>query len=127
MRRILFLPLAIASLAGCAAPLSTAASVATSGPVILADRTTLDETAASGPELVYAVGAALAELAVDTGRLKGANASRARVLNRQARTAILAIRDAYRGINSSGLTSAKADLDRAVAGIKTLVASNKGN
>jgi hypothetical protein len=73
---------------------------------VFADRTTLDERAASAAELAYKAARTACELAVDLGTIKGATATRFRELNRQAYAALGKVRAAYRAGNARSYTAA---------------------
>ncbi len=93
-------------------------------PATVADRTIMDEKAASGFELAYATARTLGELAVDTGRLKGERAAQVQMLNRRAYAALQVIRTAYRSGNSDTWLAATADFQAAVGQINSLAKGN---
>ena len=89
-------------------------------PVSVADRTILDEKTLTAVELAYRAARTLAELGVDTGRLKGASAAKAQVLNRKAYAALGVMRSAYRTGNAASWGQAYGEAQGAIAGILAL-------
>jgi post-segregation antitoxin (ccd killing protein) len=114
--KLWIIPLA-ALLASCqtASTIAAAAPVITGGPVVLADRTVMDETAGRSIELAYMAARTVAEIAVDAGLLKGERAAQVQVLNRRAYATVLAARAAYRAGNSDGWLKASREAQAAVA------------
>ena len=140
MRRLLFLPLALAglALASCGALTSTEvgnnstlpapspspiANVECPGNAI-SNATRLDERLALGVEATYTAARTAAELAVDSGRVTGPNATRLRTANRRAYDGLLAVRKAYCAGNQAGYLAAAVSATGAVSAL--LNAANGG-
>lgn len=128
MRSLAFIlaPLVLLVAACAAVPtnLGSATQVALGGPVTISNQTTIDETAGTAIELAYQAAARAAEVAVDAGFVKGADAAKLQAANNRAYQAVLAARAAYRAGNESSWITATAD---AKAAISALLAAAKGS
>jgi hypothetical protein len=109
MKRPLLTAFAALSLVGC-----TTTGVPPS-PESAADRTVVDEQAATDVELAYKGMRLAIELGVDAGVIKGASASRAAELDNKAYQALQVARAAYRAGNSSNYLAALAEARTAIA------------
>ena len=118
--RKLFLGLAAASLALSGCGVARLANLPAS-PAAVANATVLDEQVASGVELAYKAARTLMELAVDTGRLKGARAAQVQAYNRKAYDAVKATRTAYRTGNAAGYFAAAKEARALVAQMLALI------
>jgi hypothetical protein len=116
MKRLLLFAAAL-SVAGCAVP----SLPAPPPPAAYADATTLDESFALQVEGIYRTSRAAMEIAVDGGRLKGANASRAAALDNRAYSAVQAMRAAYRAGNADSYMSAVVEAVSAVNALLSVV------
>lgn len=116
MRRLLVSAVAALALAGCGFNLPQVAT-----PSTVANATVLDEQVGRGAELAYKLGRTVLELAVDTGRVKGATAAKAQDLNRKAYAALLVMRTAYRAGNATGYKQAAAEVGSLVAQLHALI------
>lgn len=124
MRKLLF-----AAALACAPALTACAPMAALGgipasPATVANTTVLDEQVGQGVELAYAAFRTGLEIAVDAGRLKGAAATRAAVLDNRAFAATQAVQAAYRAGNSDGYLAAAKEARAAIA---AALAAIKGN
>lgn len=86
----------------------TAAGVAglPSSPSAVCDRSTLDETGGQLVELGYRLFRTAGELAVDTGKVKGAAATRIRALDNQLYAATVTVQNAYASCNAASYADA---------------------
>jgi hypothetical protein len=105
------------ALAGCG--FGSVASVPPA-PVAVADQTVLDEQAALAVELAYKAARLAAELGVDAGVIRGANAARVAALDNAAYQAVLAARAAYRTGNADTYKSALVQARTSVAALLAL-------
>jgi hypothetical protein len=122
MKRIA-LALAALSLASCGT-LGEVASVASGGPVVVADRVKIDEQVGLTVTLAYTAAARAAAFAISTGLIKDrAQIARIGVLNNRAYQAVLAVRTAYTASNATGYLSA---LTMARQSVADLLAALKG-
>ena len=120
MKKLLVLFAAV-SLTGCAPLL---AGLTPPPPATYADRTILDEQAASGVELAYKAARIAVETGVDGGLIVGENASRFRVLNRQAYAAVQTARAAYAAGNAQTYGAAVAEAKSLINQMLTLTGRN---
>ncbi len=137
MKRLLIATMLLAlSACGGLAPPTTAGAISTAGataadavgvpaPVTVADKTTLDESLGRGANLAYKAARTACEIAVDAGVIKGATATRFRVLNRQAYAAVQAVDRAYATGNARSYREA-VDQAQALAG-QLLTLTGKAN
>lgn len=113
MRKLLFAcALVCAPLAACT---TTGGLAPPPAPATVANATILDEQVGQGVELAYAAFRTALEFAVDTGRLKGAAATRAAALDNRAFAATQAVQAAYRAGNSAGYLAAAKEARAAIA------------
>lgn len=107
MRRILPSLALVAALPGCATfPAS---------PSTIAGSTILDEQDDTSVQLAYKAIRLAMELAVDSGRLKGANAARVSILNDKAFNASQAVHRAYKAGNATDYATAFKQAQEAIA------------
>lgn len=109
---------ALAALALCSCSVAdTAAAVGglPSSPSVVCDKSTMDEQSGTAVELGYALFRTAGELAVDTGKLHGAAATRVKALDNQLFAATQAVQSAYATCNAA---SYKAAIDSANAALK---------
>lgn len=120
MRYLMICAVACLAMTGCTAaqapPPSTVSTVVDVGttvadtylpaPVVVADKTQLDETVGRAVNLAYKGARIACELAVDLGQIKGERAARFQVLNRQAYAAVQAVDQAYRVGNAASYKQA---------------------
>lgn len=92
-------------------------------PVVVADKTTLDESGALGVEVAYKAFRTAMEMAVDAGLLKGAAAERVKGLDNRAYALVGAARAAYRAGNALSYRQA---VDEALAAITSATAAIAG-
>lgn len=124
MFRNLILSLAAAlALSGCSLA-GGALSGLPPAPAAVADATTLDEQAALGVELAYQAARTAAEIAVDSGILKGAAAAKVAQLDQQAFLAVAVVRQAYRTGNAADYGTALGEARRTIT---QLLALTKGS
>lgn len=102
MRALILIAAAGLALSGCSA-LGTGIP---SSPSAVCDKSTLDETGGQLVELGYRLFRTAGELAVDSGKLKGAAATRVRVLDNQLFAATQAVQSAYATCNASSYAAA---------------------
>lgn len=120
MKRLIMLAaLTALSVAACA-PLATTVPVP-SAPVELADKTTLDEQAALSVEVAYRAAVLAAEVAVDSGLLKGEAAARVAVIDQKAYRAVQAVRAARAAGNATNYAAAVVNARTAVDDIVSLI------
>lgn len=87
-------------------------------PAEVADKTILDEQGALSVELAYKAARTVVEVAVDAGLIKGELASTIARLDRDAYSAVLAVRSAYDAGNATSYSSA---IDRARSIISSII------
>jgi hypothetical protein len=103
------------ALAGCATDsVGGALSSIPASPSVVCDRTTIDEQAGTAVELGYALFRTAGELAVDTGKLKGAAATKVRALDNQLFAATVAVQNAYATCNAASYKAAIASANAAL-------------
>lgn len=116
--KLILIPLSLA-LASCT---GSAGLGALPPPAAIAERTVADEQAGQGAELAYKAFRTALEIAVDTGFLKGAAATRAAELDRRAFAALKVARKAYTTANSGdylqAVKNARSAIDAALAAVK---------
>jgi hypothetical protein len=120
--------LAAISLAACAPMTAAPGSAAPPpggvySPSTYADRTIADETAALAFEQGVELAADLGTLAVQTGKVKGANLDRLKRATAVARIAVAGVRSAYASGNSANISDA---ITNARASINAVRAIAKG-
>ena len=131
MRRLILalLPLALAAcgntggtIASTGAPIAAAAADAAGvpPPVVVADRTTLDELGMLAAELAYKAAHTAVEIGVDAGLIRGAPAARFADLDSRAYAALGRVRSAYRTGNATSYASALTEAQAAIAGLLNL-------
>lgn len=108
--------IAALALAGCG-PL---ASTLPPAPAAVADRTTLDESAALTAELAYKAARVSVETGVDAGFIKGATAAKVATLDSAAYAALGKVRAAYRAGNASTYSSALTEARGAISALLAL-------
>src|SRR5688572_27657533 len=102
------------SVAGCSG-LNTAAQVASTSPVEVANRTKLDEQAGITLTLAYTAVSKAAGLAIETGLIKDtALITRLGELDRAAYQAVMAVRQAYLAANSASYLAAMKQANTAI-------------
>ena len=104
----------LAAMLACAPMLASCGVMTTPPPATVANATVLDEQVGQGVELAYAAFRIALEVAVDTGRLKGAAATRAAALDNRAFAATQAVQAAYRAGNSDGYLAAAKEARAAI-------------
>lgn len=111
-RALLFLaPLA---LSGCAG-LSALMTGVPASPAVAANKTVLDEQLLTGLELGYKGWRIGVELAVDMGRIKGAQATRIAEMDRRVYGALAVAEDAYKALNGTSYAAAIKSGQKALA------------
>ncbi|AYJ87681.1 hypothetical protein D3Y57_19305 [Sphingomonas paeninsulae] len=115
MKRMI-LPLLLA-LSACTPPVPISAIA----PAQIASHTTADDIAIRSAEQAYKLSRTIIELGVDSGLLKGANATKAANIDNQAYAALTAARTAYAAFNSPGLLSAASQLSIFADQVQALV------
>ena len=123
MRRIILAVCMALSLSGCGATLPMLAGVP-AAPVVVADRTVLDEKALKALELLYKGARIIAEVGVDAGLIRGELASTFARLDDVAFKALGVARMAYRAGNAESYRQAISEGEEAIAALFTL-ADNK--
>lgn len=128
IRRLILSLALVAALAACdtmnSPPvLATAGEVVAGGPVVIADRVTLDETAGQSVELAYKAARTAVEFGVDAGLIKGESAGRVQLYNRRAFAAVQVARTAYRTGNATSVKAASAEARAAIADFLSLLPS----
>lgn len=114
--RIFLAGLAVLALTSCdniGAITGPVASVPTA-PVVVADKTVLDERAGIAVETAYKAWRVAVELAVDSGVLKGPLAARIAEIDNRAYTATLAMQAAYKAGNATGYIVAGREANTAI-------------
>lgn len=136
MRRLIFAAALAASSLSMAACAATPGGVASAGATIadaagapapssFADKTVLDEKAATAVELAYRAARVAVELGVDAGLIKGQAAASVQTYNRAAWEAVQAVYSAYRAGNAESYREA---LTRALeASGRLLTLTGKGD
>jgi hypothetical protein len=119
MRLTLFPALAALALCACATTPTTSGG-SPLAPSTYADKTAVDESAAEGFEVAVTVAADLATLAVQTGRVKGADLDRLARASAVARIAVAGVRSAYRSGNSATIAEATANAKMSIAALSAI-------
>jgi hypothetical protein len=118
MRKLILAVVALFALplAACDTLLSTAAPVAgvPSSPVVVADKTVLDEKVGIAVETAYKAWRVAVELGIDAGFVKGAFATKLAAIDNRAYTATLAVQAAYKAGNSAGYIAAAREANAAI-------------
>lgn len=123
MKKILLSAACVLAL-GLSACESGLSSVVTNPPTTAG--TLVDEKALLGAETSYHVLGTTLELAVDTGRLKGANAAKARDLNQKAYRALLAARAAQKAANATDYATKVAEVLSLVKQVEQIIKQSPG-
>lgn len=105
---------------GAALALSACTTIPGS-PGTVANQTILDEQIGIGAEVSYKAARLATELAVDLGKLNGANATKAAELDRKAYAALGVMRQAYTTGNATSYAAAAAQAQSAVAELLTII------
>jgi len=103
---------------------TTADALGVPAPAAAANSTVLDEALALKVEAAYKASRSAMELAVDSGRLRGANATTAAAIDNRIYAGVQATRAAYRAGNADRYTTAAAEALNAVGDL--LIAVGKG-
>ncbi len=113
MKRLALLaPLAL--LSGCAG-LAGLMSAVPPAPVVVADKTVLDEQLLQGAEIAYKAWRIGVDTLGEMGRIRGAKATQIAALDRKAYGALAVAEDAYKSLNGASYKAAIAAAQKAVA------------
>lgn len=123
MRKMLFPALAALALAGCGTASSSLSSIP-AAPVDVANKTILDEKVGIAIETAYKAFRLAVELAVDTGKLKGAKAAQVAALDSKAFAATVASQNAYKALNNESYIAAASEARAAIEQGIALMRSN---
>lgn len=123
MKRAILVAMASLSMVACTTVPTHVVGVPTS-PVVVADKTILDEKVGIAVETAYKAFRLAVELAVDSGVLKGDKAAKIAAIDNRAYAFTLATQRAYNAGNSASYISASTE---ALAAIKDGIAAMKGN
>lgn len=121
MKRFFGICLLLCALSACITPGGGISSLPAS-PAAAADQTVLDEQAMLAVELAYKAARTAAELAVDSGVLKGEAAARVAELDNTAFRAVALVRAAYGAGNAASYGAALTEARAAVGALLALTA-----
>lgn len=114
--------LALSALSLCSCNTLSALSQLPASPAAVCDRTLLDEQAGTGVELGYKAWRVGMELAVDSGKLHGAAATKIAAIDNQLFAGTVAVQTAYKACNAASykqaISSAQATLVAATKALK---------
>jgi hypothetical protein len=124
MRGILLIAAMSLALPACSVA-DTAAQVAglPASPSVVCDKTTMDERGGQLVELGYKLFRTAGELAVDTGKLHGAAATRVRELDNQLFAATKAVQNAYATCNAASYKAAIQNANNVLTDAQAALAS----